>query len=313
MITLEEIENISFRKTGLSGYKIDDVDSFLDKVVKKVRSLELVNRELEGRIEAQNKEIQKYKEKEESVQSAIITAEMTAKQIVMEATRKSDEQLSESKEKAESIVREAQERADNINAETNARVEELMNRALRESADKIEENNRILEAQKKSIIRLMGEASKFRNSLLQAYKEHLKIINALAKPEDFKKQQKELEENYPPVHGQQPIALETATSAAEPAESTVEAKAEETVIAEVKTEEPAAPAAEVVTTADTDEKAEETAAESKENAESGITGSSRTPVVLSGSQPEAKLGVLKLDGADKPHSGKSGKSHKKRR
>lgn len=207
MLTLEEIENISFHKSGLGGYKIDEVDDFVDQVVKKIRRLERENRELEGRIETQDKEIQKHKEREESVQSAIITAEMTAKQIVMEATRKSDEQLSESREEADKIINDAKERAEKLNAETDAEIEEKVNKALRDSSDKIEENNRILDAQKKSIIRLMGEANKFRNSLLQTYKNHLSVINAMSKAEDFKKQQKELEERYPAMEGNKPVTF----------------------------------------------------------------------------------------------------------
>ena len=57
MITLDEIQNISLRKSGLGGYKIEDVDSFIDKVIEKVKSLESSKRDLEQRIEAQDKEM----------------------------------------------------------------------------------------------------------------------------------------------------------------------------------------------------------------------------------------------------------------
>ena len=102
---------------------------------------------------------------------------------------------------------EAQDKADQINADTDAKVEELMNKALRESSDKIDENNRILEEQKKNIIKLMGEANKFRNSLLKEYKNHLAVINAMSKGEDFKKKQKEIDENYPKAEGNRPVTL----------------------------------------------------------------------------------------------------------
>ncbi len=218
MITLEEIENITFRKSGLGGYKIDEVDNFVDDVVDKVKSLELAQRELELKIENQEKEIQKYKEKEDSVQNALITAQVSAKQIKADAERKSQEKLKSSEEKAADkieeaekkaaeILSEAQDKADQINADTDAKVEELMNKALRESSDKIDENNRILEEQKKNIIKLMGEANKFRNSLLKEYKNHLAVINAMSKGEDFKKKQKEIDENYPKAEGNRPVTL----------------------------------------------------------------------------------------------------------
>lgn len=294
MLTIEDIENVTFRKAGLGGgYRIDDVDEFVDKVVESVRKLELENRELRSRIDAQEKDIIEYKEKEESVQKAIISAEMTAKQIVMDATMKSESRLSDSKEtgeklvreaheKADKILRDAQERADKLNADTDARVDELMNKALAESSQKIEENNEILEQQKKNIIRLMGEANKFRNSLLQSYKEHLKVINSMSKSDDFKKQTKEMDKNYPPMHGNAPVASarpdpvvsETEEKDDEPdcpQQDQVESSTENTVIAEStgNIQEADEPVVSAVTTEEEEADASEVTSETAE-AETGV-------------------------------------------
>ena len=255
MLTLEEIENISLRRSGLGGgYKTDDVDDFIDKVIEKVRSLEKANSELESRIAEQDKALQEYKKKEDSVQAALVSAQITAKQIAMEATQKSDEKLTESTEKAEKLVNdakaeaerlvsEAQERADRINSETDSKVEELMNKALRESSALIKENNDIIEEQKKSVLRLIGEAHKFRNTLLKAYKEHLSLINDIAKGQDLKTRKQELDEEYPLKEGNKPVELKSDESSVkeEPAAETVEEEKTETVeektAAEEKTEE----------------------------------------------------------------------------
>ena len=205
MITLEEIENITFRKAGFGGYKIEEVDDFVDDVAEKVKSLELTQRELQLKIENQEAEIAKYKEKEDSVQNALITAQVSAKQIKADAERKSQEKISEAEAEAEKILSEAKEKAAKIDEDTDAKVEELMNKALKESSDKIEENNRILDEQKKNIIKLMGEANKFRNSLLKEYKNHLAVINSMSKGEDFKKKQKEFDKEFPRVEGNKPV------------------------------------------------------------------------------------------------------------
>ncbi len=251
MLTLEEIENISFHKSGIGGYKIDEVESFVDKVIKKVKSLEDENREFENRIELLNKQIMEYKEKEDTVQNAIIAAQMTAKQIVMEATEKSDKKLSESreeaekllndsKEKSEKMLQDSRDRTERLNAETDKKLEEKVNKALRESAEKIEENNRILEAQKRNIIQLMGEANNFRNSLLRAYKEHLSVINSMAKGEDFKKYQKELEKNYRTVQGNKPApSADNDISSSE--KINTEEKSEKAVYSDTDTKTAAAP------------------------------------------------------------------------
>ena len=90
MFTLEEIENVSFRRAGISGYKIEDVDTFVDGVIEKVRALDLANKEMEARIEQLNVQISKHEAQAESVQDAIITAEMTAKKLVRDANMKSE-------------------------------------------------------------------------------------------------------------------------------------------------------------------------------------------------------------------------------
>ncbi len=239
MLTLEEIENISFRKSRPGGYRAEEVDDFVDKVIKKVKALESENRELESRIDNLNEKIQEYKEKEDSVQDAIITAQMTAKQIVMEAAQKSTEQLSEANEEAQRILNEAKERSKKLNKQADEEIEQRVNKALRESSDKIEENNEILDAQKKKIIGLMGEALNFRSSLMRAYKEHLSVINSMAKGEDFKKYQKEIEDNYPPMHGNKPetVIKDTKSSSTDDSEETLSHAEQDSVFDEKADEE----------------------------------------------------------------------------
>ncbi len=219
MITLKKIEDISFRKAGFNGYKTEDVDNFVDDVIEKVKSLEQEKELLELKIE-------EYKKKEDSVQSVLINAEMSAKQTEADAKKRSQEMLDEAQAKADSTVEEAQKkadailsdasaRADQINSDTDAKVQELMDKALIESADQIEENNRIIEEQKKNIIKLMGEASKFRNSLISTYKEHLSLINSIYKSEDVRNKKKELDEEYPVSETKADTAEEAKTNGEE--------------------------------------------------------------------------------------------------
>ncbi|MDD6488310.1 MAG: DivIVA domain-containing protein [Clostridia bacterium] len=197
MLTLEEIENISFRKAGLGGYKTDDVDTFVDGVILKVKDLEIANKELESRIEQLNEKIQKYKEKEESVQDAIITAEMTAKSLVREATHKSEVMLTDAKTKADNILKEASEKAEKTLSESNQKADTVINNAMMQSARKIDENNKTIENQKHLIIQIQDEVTKFRDALIASYKNHLKIIDSLPKAEEFKRYQQKLDECYP--------------------------------------------------------------------------------------------------------------------
>lgn len=287
MLTLEEIENISFRKAGLGGYKTDDVDTFVDSVILKVKDLEIANKELERRIEQLNEKIQKYKEKEESVQDAIITAEMTAKSLVREATHKAEVMITDANTKAENIVKEANEKADTV-----------INNAMRQSAKKIDENNKTIENQKKLIVQIQSEVTKFRDALIDSYRNHLKMIDSLPKAEEFKKYQQKLDECYP---------TSTSAEVVKPAE-----KSADTVKKTVDTKKP-----DSVKKPQTDEKKPETSVNTansalKENKETEIFSSSKAehdfkPGSVAKADTEAedmpsenkrepiKFGVLKLD------------------
>ena len=258
MITLDEIQNISLRKSGLGGYKIEDVDSFIDKVIEKVKSLESSKRDLEQRIEAQDKEIQKYKEQEDSVQSALISAQMTAKQIVMEATKKSDEQLSESKEKADKLINDAKVRAERINAETDAKTEEIMNKALRESSQKIEENN-------------------------YGIRKHLLEYDDV----DLKAKKKELDKNYPAMKGNEPVIA----SVKEPAEEKTETEKPMTEnIKEEKAETKAPEKKEETVKKETPEKKADLGSGSKKKDEKG-SDNNRKKIILDAEATEVSFGA----------------------
>lgn len=222
MLTLKEIENVSFRKSGLGGYKTDDVDTFVDGVIEKVRDLELQNKEMAERVNSLNQEIQTYKEREESVQNAIITAEMASRKVTEEAQEKADllekesrekseTMLAEAEEKSKKLLAEAQEKADHINEEINQKADKMMNDALKESSGKIEENNQMIEQQKQMIIQLKEESAKFKESLLEQYKNHIKLIGSLPKSNDAARSRKELDEKYPESVPNQPIEIETVS------------------------------------------------------------------------------------------------------
>lgn len=204
MLTLDEIENVSFRKAGLGGYKTEDVDNFVDSVILKVKDLEIANKELQERIEQLNKKIIKYEDKAESVQDAIITAEATAKRLVKEATEKSEtmlkdatvqaeKTLSDANEKAEKTVAEANAKAEKTLLESETKAEAVLNDVLSKSADSVNENNRIIEAQKKQIKKIQDNVVKFKKSLISSYKEQIALINSLSYADKIDRYRKELE------------------------------------------------------------------------------------------------------------------------
>lgn len=166
MLSMNDIVNISFRKSGFSGYKTDDVDVFIDQVrdtVDQMQKKEVEQEELAEKLRAENQQltekvkiladsVEQFRSEEDEIKNALISAQKVGDASVREARHRAEIILKDANLKAEHIEQEAREKT--------------------------------LE-QKREMERLQRSVSDFRSRLLAAYKEHLTLIDALpsSKPE----------------------------------------------------------------------------------------------------------------------------------
>lgn len=182
MLTLNDIINVSFRKSRLSGYNTEDVDNFIDQVKESYDELMKKNIELKEEMEKQNAEkeqllkklevlagkIEDYRQEEDEIKNALVSAQKLG-----------DASIREARHKAEIIVKDATLKAGHI-------------------ASAAEEN---IQEQKRELERLKKEVSDFRAQLLETYKKHLTLIDAIPtyKPEQEAKPQPAKEPEEAPV------------------------------------------------------------------------------------------------------------------
>lgn len=187
MLTVKEINEVSFGKAGFSGYKPEDVDNFIDKVAASVQELltELdtarkqaedlagLNTELAAKnADAQRKlsilaqKVEAYRQEEEGIKEAIISAQRMSKDLVREAQQKADGILQDARAQVEAKMTEANEEARKIthNAEENA-------------AKAAKEYTRQADTKKAELEEIKRQVSAFRSSLLEMYKKHLECID----------------------------------------------------------------------------------------------------------------------------------------
>jgi len=166
---MNDIINVSFRKSGFSGYKTDDVDVFIDQVrdsVDQMQKKEVEQEELVEKLKAENQQltekvkiladkVEQFRSEEDEIKNALISAQKVGDASVRESRHRAEIILKDANLKAERIEQEAQEKT--------------------------------LE-QKREMERLQRSVSDFRARLLAAYKEHLTLIDALpsSKPEPQK-------------------------------------------------------------------------------------------------------------------------------
>lgn len=145
MITVNDIRDVKFRKTNLGGYRPEDVDVFLDEVQDSYEKLQRENVNLTQKIKILADRINQYRQDEDSVKTALVSAQKLADMSVLEARKEAESIVSAAKNEANRLV-------------TNA-------------------NNEIL-AQRDTLINLKKAVKEFRANILSLYKEHLKLVNS---------------------------------------------------------------------------------------------------------------------------------------
>lgn len=182
MLSLNDIINASFRKSGFSGYRTDDVDHFIDEVkesydilIKKSieqkeesEKLKQENQQLVEKLKVLADRIEEYRAEEEDIKNALVSAQKLG-----------DASIRESRHKAEIIIKDATLKAERIVSTANQEITD----------------------QKKELERLQQNAVEFRSKLLDLYREHLTLINALP----TRKQEQPAPAQEEPAQEQEPL------------------------------------------------------------------------------------------------------------
>ena len=97
MLTPLDVENKRFSKQMMNGYSVEEVDEFLDEVAvdytKKNKDLTEALRRV-GELE---KELEKYKDLESTLQNTLVMAQSTAEEVKSVARQQADQLITEAK------------------------------------------------------------------------------------------------------------------------------------------------------------------------------------------------------------------------
>ncbi|MBQ3417221.1 MAG: DivIVA domain-containing protein [Ruminococcus sp.] len=164
MLTIDEIKEVSFRRSGRSGYNAVDVDEFIDEIVDTVEKLTAEKAELLRKMDILATKIEQYRTEEETVRNALLQSQKV-----------SDTTIKDAKNKASYIIKSAEKKSRSILTEAEM--------ATEREKDKFEA--------------LHMETVKLKDDLMAIYKKHLEVIKELPSAEDVAKKRKELDEKYP--------------------------------------------------------------------------------------------------------------------
>ena len=175
MLTLEEIRNIEFSRGR--GYRAEEVDDFIDACTETVEQLLREKEELSQKMKVLADKVVEYRNEEDSIRSALLSAQRAG----------------------DATLREAEEKAAAVKAEAEAEVAKIRAAATEK-----------IEAEKAELKRVQQEVAAFKARLMSLYKDHLAAIGMLPEQEA----QEEIEEPQPEAPAEEdvvvaPVAEET--------------------------------------------------------------------------------------------------------
>lgn len=109
MLTPLDIHNKEFKR-GLRGYEVDQVDEFLDEVIKDFETLYKENLDLKDLLQREKDSISRYKEMEDTLQKTMVLAQKMAEEAKRNAEKEAELIIAEAKKRAEQIVEGAHAR-----------------------------------------------------------------------------------------------------------------------------------------------------------------------------------------------------------
>ena len=207
MLTPDAVKSKQFQATGRGAYRADDVDGFFAEVSASYEQMFKENGELIKKISLLANKVEKYKDEEDSLRKALISAQTLADKIVKDAKDSIAGTLEAANEDADKIRAAAEDEAKEIVAKAKAEADAVLLQSKKDADEILGAVNRKVMKESLEFEMLQKKAAEFRAHLLGLYKEHLNLINAI--PEY-------VAEEMP----QEETASETATETAAPAEET---------------------------------------------------------------------------------------------
>lgn len=123
-LTPLDIHNKEFSK-GFRGYNEDEVNEFLDQIIKDYEALIRQNKDFEERIAQLNEKLNHFSNIEESLSKSIIIAQETAEEVKANAKKEAQLIIKEAEKNADRIINESLMKSRKIALE----IEELKKRA----------------------------------------------------------------------------------------------------------------------------------------------------------------------------------------
>ena len=124
-LTPLDIQNKTF-PTKMRGYNQDEVDDFLDLVVRDYEELTQRNRELEKAVKHSEEKLEYFNELKDALNQSIIVAQDTADKVKTSASKESEVIVTSAQNKADELVANAEKRAHPLTTDAEEKARKIL-------------------------------------------------------------------------------------------------------------------------------------------------------------------------------------------
>ena len=226
---------------GINGYKMEEVDDFLQELSTEFLNLKKQNEELEKKMEVLADKIREYRNDEDAIKEALLDAQKQSRSVQAAAKEKTEKMLSEAKEKSEKMIKDAEERVKEKDAyakklveDANAEKTRIVAECERKSAEIKANMDAETKKQESIIAKTRDESNAYVERLLKSYEEHIALIKSIPEKcqnqfvlnmKDSLKLEEEKKAEAAPVAAAKPAAAPAAAKSAAPAPAAAPAAA----------------------------------------------------------------------------------------
>lgn len=171
---------------GLNGYKMEEVDEFLQEVSSAFLELKKQNDEMEKKMEVLADKIREYRNDEEAIKEALLGAQKQSSAVLSSAKEKSEQMLNETKEKTDAMIKDAEEKvkekdeyAKKLVEDANAEKTRVIAECERRSAEIKANMEAEIKKQESILAKTRDESNAYRERLLSMYNDHIALIKAI--------------------------------------------------------------------------------------------------------------------------------------
>ncbi len=190
MLTPAKITNHHFEASGRNAYKAESVDTFIKEVAESYEQMFRENGEMFKKINLLAQRLEEYRNDEDNIRNALLTAQRAAEKITHEAQEKADKLVAEVKERTDSenerldaaakeMLTKAKYQADAIVEEAQKQAREIAEKAVAESKEASVNARSDMIKELAALETMKQEVTKFKQQILGEYAAQLELINKL--------------------------------------------------------------------------------------------------------------------------------------